>query len=101
MVCFGGPVEQYLGLDAVEASEPEDLSAAQLSLSTVDLLLILCHLLPFLFPGLQAQPRLLQAWQPLCWHRGDHLEAKYITMTFDQKMLVWRYIEQLSFFLHS
>ncbi len=96
-VCSGGPVKQYLGLDAVEASEPEDLSAAQLSLSAVDLLLILCQLLTFLLPGLQAQPRLLQAWQPLGRHRGDHLEAKPGTLHCpeDKKTLVWRYTEQL------
>lgn len=82
----GGAVKRYLGLDAVEASEPEDLSAAQLSLSAVDLLLVLCQLLPFLPFGLQAQPRLLQARQPLRRHRGDHLEAGFVTlMSFDRR----------------
>jgi len=74
-VWTGGLVKQYLGLDTVEASEPEDLSAAQLSFGAVNFLLILCQLLAFLLPRLQAQPCLLQAWQPLCWYRGDHLKA--------------------------
>lgn len=93
MVCFGGPVQQYLGLDAVEASEPEYLSTAQLSLSTVDLLLVLCQLFAFLLPGLQAQTCLLQAWQPLSRHRGDQLEARKVILSFDKKTLVGYYMK--------
>ena len=37
-VAIGCLRRQYLGLDAVEAAEPEDLAAAQLTLSVVDLL---------------------------------------------------------------
>lgn len=70
---YGRDRSEYLSLDAVEASEPEDLSAAQLPLSTVDLLLVLGQLLAFLLAGLQAQPRLLQARQTLRRHRGNHL----------------------------
>lgn len=97
--CFGGTVKQYLGLDAVEASEPKDLSAAQLPLGTIDLLFVLCHLLPFLLPWLQAQPCLLQTWKPLCRYCGDHLEAMFVTLSFDEKMCVWCYTNQLWAFL--
>jgi len=82
-------MEQYLGLDAVEASEPEDLSAAQLSLSTVDLILIISHVLPVVVPGIQVHPRLLQAWQPLRWHRGNHLKATFVQFLFDQKTMLF------------
>lgn len=88
IVFFAGSVKQYLGLDAVEASEPENLSTAKLSLSAVDLLLILCQLFAFLLAGLQAQARFLQAWQPLRRHSGDHLEAVNVTLSFDKKALV-------------
>lgn len=71
-----GLLSQHLGLNAIEASEPEDLSAAQLSLSTVDFLLIFCQLLSFFLPWLQAKSRLLQAGQTLGWHRGNHLETE-------------------------
>lgn len=80
LVLLVAPFKQHLGLDAVEASEPEDLSAAQFSLGAVDLLLIFRQLLPFLLPRLQAQPRLLQARQPLRWHGGDHLEPRLVAL---------------------
>lgn len=96
MVCFDGPVKQYLGLDAVEASEPEDLSAAQLSLGTIDLLLILSQLFPFLLPGLQAQPCLLQAWEPLCRHCGDHLEARFVALLFERQHCVLTHTDSLT-----
>lgn len=85
LVLLVAPFKQHLGLDAVEASEPEDLSAAQFSLSAVNLLLIFCKLLPFLLPRLQAKSRLLQARQPLCWHCGDHLEPRLDALWFEQK----------------
>lgn len=69
-----GLLGQHLGLDAIEASEPEDLPTAQLPLSTVDFLLVLRQLLSFLLTGFQAQPGLLQAWQPLRRHCGNHLQ---------------------------
>lgn len=74
---FAGPAHQlwqYLGLDSIQASEPQDLSATQLPFSTVDLLLILCQLLSFFLPRLQAKPRFLQTWQPLRWHSRNHLK---------------------------
>ena len=66
-------VERYLGLDAVQSSEPEDLSSPQFSLSAVDLLFVVGQLLPLVLAGLQPQPRLLQARQPSGGHRGDQL----------------------------
>lgn len=86
--CQQRTFKQYLGLDAVEASEPEDLPAAQLSFSAVDLLLILCQLLSFLLARLQAKPRLLQTWQPLRWHRGDHLRATFVVSEPSRTVLV-------------
>lgn len=86
-------MSSHLSLNAVESSEPEDLTTAQLSLSTVDLLLILGHLLAFVLPGLQAKPRLLQARQPLCGHRGDYLEAGCVRWLFDQEVLACRHSE--------
>lgn len=71
-----GLLGQHLGLDAIEASEPEDLPTAQLPLSTVDFLLVLRQLLPFLLARFQAQSRLLQAGQPLRRHCGNHLQQE-------------------------
>lgn len=71
-----GLLSQHLSLNAIEASEPEDLPTAQLSFGTVDFLLIFCQLLSFFLPWLQAKSRLLQTGQTLGWHRGNHLETE-------------------------
>lgn len=63
----------YLCLDAVQASEPEDLSAPQLPLGVVDLLLVLIQLLLGHLVLLGELPRTAQEPQLAVGNGGDHL----------------------------
>lgn len=65
----------HLGLNAVEASEPEDLSSPQLPLSVVDLLVLLVDVLLWQLVLLGELARPAQEAQPAVGYAGDHLEG--------------------------
>ena len=84
----------YLCLDAVEAPEPQDLSAPELALSVVDLVLIIRHVLVHVVVGARARPCLLQAFEVAGWHRGDQLspgrnrkQDSYVSPGVDRRKL--------------
>lgn len=66
----------YLSLDAVEASEPEDLASAELPLGVVDLVhvLQLLQLLVWDLLLLGAVARRFEEFEAAGGYRGDHLE---------------------------
>lgn len=66
----------HLGLDAVQASEPEDLPSPQLPLGVVDLLVLLVHVLlrQLVLLGELARPP--EEAQPAVGYAGDHLEGR-------------------------
>lgn len=73
---FDGTPGGYLSLDAVEASEPEDLASAELPLGVVDLVHIL-QLLQLLVRDLLllgAMARRFEEFEAAGGYRGDHLE---------------------------
>lgn len=65
----------HLGLNAVEASEPEDLPSPQFPLGMVDLLVLLVHVLlrQLVLLGELARPP--QEAQPAVGYASDHLEG--------------------------
>lgn len=65
----------HLGLNAVEASEPEDLSSPQLPLGMVDLLVLLVDVLLWQLVLLGELARPAQEAQPAVGYAGDHLEG--------------------------
>lgn len=71
--CSGGDTRPHLGLNAVEAPEPEDLPSPQLPLRMVDLLVLLVHvfLRQLVLLGELARPP--QEAQPAVGDAGDHL----------------------------
>jgi len=71
--------EAYLCLNAVEASEPQDLAAPQLPLGVVDLVLVVAHVVVHDVVGPGAGPRLLQALEVAGGYGGDNLSPGAIT----------------------
>lgn len=65
----------YLSLNAVQASEPEDLPPAELALSMIDFfqVLQLLQLLVWDFFLLRSMTSTLKELQPARWNRGDDL----------------------------
>lgn len=87
-VCSGGRAAwcEYLSLDAVQPSEPEDLTSAQLHLGVVNLihvldLLLLLHLLL----GAAVTNR-RQELEPVCGDGGDELRRRRRREMSDQQI---------------
>lgn len=73
---FDGTPGGYLSLDAVEASEPEDLASAELPLGVVDLVHVI-QLLQLLVRDLLllgAVARRFEEFEAAGGYRGDHLQ---------------------------
>ena len=82
--------EAYLGLNAVETSEPQDLSPPQLPLGVVDLVLVVGHVLVHDVVGAGAVSRLLEAFEVAGGYGGDQLspgkyrKVFYVSREFDR-----------------